>query len=215
MAEIYGFFSDVLYGPDDFTGYFRDFYSNGIMGNDTRNFQAYATNGLYLNINSGTAYIDGHFFKPTTGTILKLTGSDTEYSRIDIIVIRCDYVENKVYLKIISGTPSAAPQMPLFKRDADCYDLVLCSILVKANTSEITQSDITDLRFNTDYCGIVTGKINTISTTNLFAQYRAAWSDFIKQLGESDNVTINTEDVKSRRMVKETRLRINSSINIL
>lgn len=215
MAETFGFFPDVLYGPDDFTGYFRDFYSNGITGDDTQKMQVYATSGLYLKVNPGIAYIDGHFFKPETDTELKLAGSDTEYNRIDIIIIRCDYVENKVYLKVITGTPSAIPQMPAFKRNADCYDLVLCSIFVKANASEISQSDITDLRFNTDYCGIVTGKINTISTTNLFAQYQAAWNDFIKQLGESDNVTINTEDVKSRRMIKETRLRINSSINIL
>lgn len=175
MAEIYGFFPDVLYGADDFTGYFRDFYSNGIMGDNTQNFQAYFTMGMYVNIKHGTAYIDGHFFKPTTDTPLKLASCDTEYSRIDIVVIRCDYIENKVYLKVITGEPSANPQMPSFKRDTEAYDLVLCSIFVDANITAISQSDITDLRFNTDYCGIVTGKINTINTTELFAQYDAQW----------------------------------------
>ncbi len=175
MANTSGFFSDVNYGPDDFTSYFRDFYTNGIMADDTNYFAVSEKGGMSLTVNHGVAYIDGHFYRPPLDATITLDDSDTEYPRIDLVVIKCDYVKKEIYIDVCTGEPLAEPQIPEMKRDAAAYCLGLAAITVAANTSDITQADIKDLRFDENYCGVVVGKINTISTAALFAQYEAQW----------------------------------------
>lgn len=206
MAEPFGFFPDVPYGPEDFTGYFTDFYTNGIHAEDTSYFQVLENNGMTLTVKRGTAYVDGHFFKPPTDLAVRLAESDVEYPRIDLVVIRCDYVNENIRLEVITGEPNETPTIPEMERNAGVYDLGLAAITVNANAFEITQIDIKDLRFDTAYCGVVVGKINTINTTDLFAQYDASWQKFAAQLGESDHVTIDTKDVQGRKLTESIQM---------
>lgn len=205
MAETFGFFPDVPYGPEDFTEYFTDFYTNGIHAEDTSYFQVLENSGMTLTVKRGTAYVDGHFFKPPTDLTVRLAESDVEYPRIDLVVIRCDYVNENVRLEVITGEPNAVPTIPKMERNAGVYDLGLAAITVNPNVSEVTQIDVKDLRFDEAYCGVVVGKINTINTTKLFAQYEAAWKAFVESLGETDKVNINTADDTAREQINTIR----------
>ena len=198
MANEYGFFPDVAYGPDDFTNYFRDFYSNGIMADDTSYFAVVEKSGMTLTVKKGIAYIDGHFYRPSADLTVTLAESDTEFDRIDLIEVKCNYVTNKVYVDVITGEPLGTPTVPELQRNASAYCLGLAAVTVKANAAEVTQANIKDLRFDTAYCGVVVGKISTISTTDLFAQYQRTWDDFISKLGKDDHITIDTADRKAR-----------------
>lgn len=198
MAKEFGYFPDETYGPDDFTNYFRDFYSDGIMAEDTSYFAVTEKNGMTLTVKSGIAYIDGHFYRPRDNSTVTLAESDPEFPRIDLVEIKCDYVTNKLYVDVITGEPSETPTVPQLQRDAAAYCLGLAAVTVKANTAEVTQADIKDLRFDTNFCGVVVGKISTISTTDLFAQYQRTWDDFISKLGKDDHITLDTADHKAR-----------------
>lgn len=208
MAEPFGFFPDVPYGPEDFTGYFTDFYTNGIHAEDTSYFQVLENSGMTLTVKRGTAYVDGHFLKPPTDLTVRLAESDVEYPRIDLVVIRCDYINENVRLEVITGEPNAVPTIPEMERNTGAYDLGLAAITINPNVSEITQVDIKDLRFDANFCGVVVGKINTINTTNLFAQYEAALNDLISQLGENEHITLNLADRKARADIKSIRSQI-------
>lgn len=175
MAEEYGFFSDKLYGPDDFTTYFRDFFSNGIMADDTGYFAVVPQSGMNLTVKAGISYIDGHFYRPLSDIVISLEESDTEFPRIDLIQIKCDYVESRIFVEVVTGEPSGVPAVPQLKRDASAYCLGLAAVTVSPNVSEIGSKDIRDLRFDTKYCGVVIGKVGTISTDYLFSQYEAQW----------------------------------------
>lgn len=199
MANECGFFPDVAYGPDDFTSYFRDFYTNGIKAEDTSYFAVKEKSGMTLTVKKGIAYIDGHFYRPLDDVTITLVESDTEFARIDLVEIKCDYVTNRVYVDVISGEPSETPTIPELQRDAAAYCLGLAAVTVKANTANVTQADIKDLRFDTNYCGVVVGKISTISTTDLFAQYQKTWDDFLSKLGTDDRITIDTADHRARK----------------
>ena len=153
---------------------------------------------MTLTVKKGIAYIDGHFYRPPADLTVTLAESDTEFDRIDLIEVKCDYVTNKVYVDVITGEPSGTPTIPHLQRDAAAYCLGLAAVTVKANTAEVTQADIKDLRFDTNYCGVVVGKISTISTTDLFAQYQRTWDDFISKLGKDDHITLDTADHKAR-----------------
>ena len=199
MAKEFGYFPDEAYGPDDFTNYFRDFYSNGIKAEDTSYFAVTEKSRMTLTVRKGIAYIDGHFYRPPADLTVTLAESDTEFDRIDLIEVKCNYVTNKVYVDVITGEPSGTPTIPHLQRNATAYCLGLAAVTVAANASEITQADIKDLRFDTNYCGVVVGKINTISTTDLFAQYQRTWDDFVSKLGKDDHITLDTADHKARR----------------
>lgn len=175
MANEFGFFPDTLYGPDDFTTYFRDFYSNGIMADNSNYFAVTAKSGMSLTVKCGTAYIDGHFYRPVNDAAVTLAQSDTQYSRIDLVQIKCDYVTSRIYVEVVTGEAKSTPTIPTLKRDASAYCLGLAAVTVKANASAVVQADIQDLRFNAQYCGAVVGKIDTIDTSDLFAQYEAQW----------------------------------------
>lgn len=206
MAEECGFFENKAYGPDDFTSYFRDFYSNGIKAEDTNYLSVAPKSGMEVAVGKGVAYIDGHFYRPADDIAITLAESDTEFARIDLIEIKCDYVNRNIYVEAVTGEPSETPEIPALQRDASAYCLGLAAVTVAANTSEITQAEIQDLRFDTNFCGVVVGKINTISTTALFAQYQKTWEDFLKKLGTDDRITIDTADTKARAAISAVKV---------
>ncbi|MBQ8781256.1 MAG: hypothetical protein IJZ72_06250 [Oscillospiraceae bacterium] len=209
MKNEYGFFTssggDRKYTAEDFCAFFSDFFTDGISAKEMTGFQVHPSHGMTLEINHGTAYVKGKWYRKSTSQTIELPLSDTAYDRYDAVVIRCDYSKREIYIGISQGTPSAEPERPSPRRDDSAYELVLAYICVKANSYEITGADITDTRFDSSLCGIVTNVVKSIDTTDLFAQYQAAWNDFIAQLGESDNVTINTEDAETRRQVSAVR----------
>ncbi len=175
MAEECGFFEDKAYGPDDFTSYFRDFYSNGIKAENANYLSVAPKSGMEVVVGKGIAYIDGHFYRPADDIVITLAESDTEFTRIDLIIIKCDYVNRNIYVEAVTGEPSETPKIPALQRDASAYCLGLAAVEIPPSSSEILSKNITDLRFDTDYCGIVAGKIKTIDTTALFKQYEAQW----------------------------------------
>lgn len=208
-TEMYGFFGskngDRKYSAEDFAAFFRDFFTNGIVAKDTSYLQVRAKSEFELTIKKGTCYIDGKFFRPSSDLTVVIPESDTVNDRIDLVVIRCDHAARTVYPAVIKGTAAANPERPVLQRNTDRYDLGIAAVYVKANALALTDANITDLRFDNGYCGIVRGNIDFITTTDLFAQYQAAWNDFIAQLGEADNVTINTEDAEARKKVTQVR----------
>lgn len=202
--EVFGLFDskngDRKYSADDFVGFFSDFFTNGIVADSTTYLQVKADSGMTLKINSGKAYINGGFFKPQTPTTITLADSSTVYPRYDLIVLRWDKVLRSIYLDVVSGVETTTPVYPALTRNETTFELGLAAVYVAANTSAISQANIVDLRFDNNYCGVVRGVFDTIGTTDLFAQYQAAWNEFVVQLGSSDNVTINTEDVQGRAL---------------
>lgn len=179
MSNEYGFFAskdhDRRYSADDFSAFFGDFFTNGVLGSDTNALKVSAAGDMNISIAAGTAYINGHWYRRTSAQVLSLGDSDTMYGRIDAIVIRCDLEKRMVYPYVIEGVPEEAPEQPLPVRNEKCHDLVLAYIDVAANCVEVTAADITDKRGFDDVCGFVTSAIDHIDTSALFAQYEAQW----------------------------------------
>lgn len=179
MSNEYGFFAskehDRRYSADDFSAFFGDFFTNGVLGSDTNSLKVSAVGDMNISIASGTAYINGHWFRRKSAQVLALADSDKVYGRIDAAVIRCDLEKRMVYPFIIEGIPASAPAQPSPVRDEKCYDIVLAYIKVAANCVAVTAADIADKRGDGDVCGFVTSAIDHIDTTGLFEQYDAQW----------------------------------------
>ena len=165
-----------------FAKYFSQFISNGVFPNPSTGMQVLATEGMKVKVDIGCCYINGYMGWVEPAEILELEESDLQ-SRIDRIVARLDFVDKSIKLFIKKGTALGNPIPPELQRDYDIYEIGLADILVDANAIEITQEKITDLRLNTELCGIVANQLQHVDTTTIFNQYMD-WLKRVMREGE-------------------------------
>ena len=65
-------------------------------------------------------------------------------------------------------------------------ELCLAYVYVEASATAITQADITDTRSDTSVCGWVTGLIEQVDTSTLFAQWEAAYQQGIADIESAE-----------------------------
>lgn len=193
-----GFFNSNITGYDDlgnpiydraeeasfFAQYFANFIGNGVYPNPSNGMQVLATTGMLVNISVGYCYINGYFGISELEE-LEIEASDTVLPRIDRIVARLDIQEREIKPFIKKGTLSANPIAPEIERNSNIYEIGLADIRVNPNASIITQANITDLRLDTEICGIVTGIIEQVDTSTLFQQY-LTWFEEMKNTATND-----------------------------
>jgi len=196
----YGFFNSIggdrLYDADDISDYFVKLISNGVFATPANAMQVTAASGMNVQVSAGWGFINAKWIHNDSTYITTLDAADETLSRIDRITLRLNSstAMRSINIYVHKGTPSLDPVPPELTRTNDVYELCLASVLISAGAAEITQSAITDTRGDSYLCGWVTGLIDQIDTTNLFAQYNSAfyeWFDSVK------------EDVKSTTIVRQ------------
>lgn len=202
-----GFFDainfDKKYNSADFSRFWTLFIRNGVFADPASGMQVYSKGGLVLGVKPGNCFINGRAGYAGGDDSITLDYGDEGVYRYDAVVARLDLAASvrDIHIDIIRGDDAesfAEAVKPLPIRDGLKYDLILAYIAVSEGASAITDADIIDTRFDRSVCGIATGLVDNIDTTELFAQYQASWDNFIKNLGESDHITIDTADHKAR-----------------
>lgn len=156
------------------------FMQNGIFLQTNNDFVVTAGNSGYtVTVGSGSCIIEGCMKIMENARTLTIQSSDTNYDRIDTVVLRLNLNQavRDIDLYISQGTASASPVRPELTRDASVYELGLADIFVAKNTQTMSQQRITDTRLDTERCGIVTS-ITQFDTTNLYNQIQADLQSF-------------------------------------
>lgn len=154
--------------------------SRGILrGTD---FTASANGNLTVTIGVGLGCLHVNDFWaifPVCSTAQTLTFADSDGSldRIDIIALQLDKNANTAGLEIIRGTAAAVPAYPAVRRNDDYDEIFLYAVYRTAGTTEITAADITDLRLNGDYCGLMESELDSVDTSVMEAQIEAFISE--------------------------------------
>jgi len=167
-----------------FAKYFSQFISNGVFPNPSTNMQVLAMEEMQVKVDIGVCYINGYMGWVEPAEILEIEESDTQ-PRIDRIVARLDFTDRSIHLFVKKGVSQGNPVAQELQRDYDIYEIALADIRVNANTIAITQDNITDLRLNTELCGIVANQLQHVDTTTLFNQYQE-WLNRITGEAEVD-----------------------------
>lgn len=167
-----------------FAKYFSQFISNGVFPNPSTNMQVLATTGMNVKVDIGVCFINGYMGWVESAEVLEIEESDVQ-SRIDRIVARLDFEDKSIKLFIKKGTAQGNPVAPRLQRDYDIYEIALADVRVNANAIEIKQENITDLRINTELCGIVVNQLQHVDTTTLFNQYQD-WLSRVTTQGEAE-----------------------------
>lgn len=195
MAQECGFFNaqlvgdeyDRVYLAEQFAAYFASFIGNGIFGNSMQQLQVKAQDSpnMSTKVLTGEGWINGYWYRNTDEHTLIHSVADGILPRIDTIVLRWSNTDRAIFLHIIEGKPSASPVAPEIERGLDFYDLGLAHVYIPAGAIRITQSQITDLRLNDNYCGLVTGLIEQVDLTGLFIQFEQYFVEF-KQSSQAE-----------------------------
>lgn len=176
MATTSGFFNSIngdrRYLAQNFASYFASFIGNGVFPNPSNGLQVYASTNMNVTVKSGRAWINGYDFINDSDYNLIIERADGVLNRIDRIVVRLDLSLRQITIEIKKGTFASSPVAPTLQRDSVIHELGIADVYVGKGVTTISQSYITDLRLNSNYCGIVAGVVEQIDTSSVFNQYQ-------------------------------------------
>lgn len=203
----YGFFDSEIEGYDDegmplfdraessdFLALFISrIISSGVLAEPGTCFQVMAAEGMSLSVMPGFGIVRGRFAMDEEISTVYLEPAPKAYKRIDRIVLRANYTERLCEIIVKTGVPAATPEAPGLLRPAagDHYELSLATVMVNSEQTVITQSSITDTRYDSSVCGVVTQVINHLDTEVFFAQLNAFYQEFV------DKSNISYEEFKN------------------
>ncbi len=153
-------------------------YTDGVDWRDANAFKVVAGTGMTVNVlcNKKWVKVGGHFgFEPQEIRTIQCGESDTTNDKIITIVARNDNSQSKrkIDLYFVDGTPGTVPEMPAPVRTATIQEIVLASVYIPKNTTEITNDRISDKRMDAELCGMMTLYEAELDYTPYFLQFEA------------------------------------------
>ena len=180
----------------------RGLFSTGVMPNPSTCLQVSAgTDGMTVQVAAGFAVVDGGLCKEKDTRTLEVTAADNTYDRIDTVVVRWN--ENvdvrTADLYVVAGTPAVNPVRPTLQRNNSVYEIGLADVFITKRVATITNDKITDTRYDSSRCGIVSS-VSEWDTTTIYQQIQAdlagfktneqagfeSWFDTIRGILDSD-----------------------------
>ena len=119
----------------------------------------------------GYAFINGYAFRNPATLSVTLDTAEGALNRVDRVVVRWDLPQRDMYIAVLKGTPSAKPTATAVTRTTEIWELALADIYVGKGVTRIQTQNITDQRFNSAVCGIVTGTVEEIDASVLTKQF--------------------------------------------
>lgn len=176
---------DRTYSAEDFTSYLNLLVSNGVFINPSSQLKVRSNNGMSVIVNAGSGWVNGHKMTNTSDYIVDIKASDVLLDRIDRIIFYLDMGARNMGIEVLQGVASSSPVAPTITRNEDRYEMSLALVRVNKQTSVISESMITDTRYDRNVCGVVKGLVEEIDTTDIFAQYNSTFNDWFSQVKET------------------------------
>lgn len=185
MAITYGFFnaidSDRVYNADQMSEYFDGLVSNGVYEKVGNALRVTAGTGMAVNVLSGRGIIECKWIKNDAAYEVTLTAAHVLLARYTAIVLRLDRTNRLITIAAKDGTPASSPARPTMTDDGTVKELCLAYVYVGPNVTSITQANIIDMRAS-NLCGWVTGVVQQVDTSELFAQWQSAYEAYYSQM---------------------------------
>ena len=162
-----------------------NYYNNGVFATNWSScFQASAPidGSSTVLVAPGVGLINGATGYSDETSSLELPAADATLPRIDTVVLRLndntDY--RNIYLDIVEGEPASTPVAPDLTQSDSIWELGLANLYRAANSTVITNANITDTRQDSSRCGFVTAIVE-LDTSTLMQQLNAYYAEFVDQ----------------------------------
>ena len=154
-------------------------FTDGILPDVSTNLQVVAGTGMNVVVKAGFAIVQGCLKLEENDRTLAIQASSATNDRIDTVVLRLNSNDDQRYcdLYIREGTPATNPTRPNLVRSDSVYELGLADIFVTKTITSITQSKITDTRYEAERCGVISS-LSEYDTTTIYKQVQADLKEF-------------------------------------
>ncbi len=180
MPELSGFLpsiaSDNKQGYQFLADWIAALISNGTY---TTELQVTADTDMTVTLPVGRAWINGIYYHNTTVLKKTLAHADGVLARIDSVILRLDFTTRKITSQVLQGAYSAQPVAPALTRTENTWDLKLADVYIGAGAITISQTNITDCRFDASVCGIVHCVVDKIDTTQIADQLEQYIEEYV------------------------------------
>lgn len=151
--------------------------TSGIFATDSFGYSVTGADNTVV-IGTGIGWIknsefSGKVFAQKTSIALDLGIPDSNYPRIDAIAIRFDANANSTEIVVKKGTATSNPVAPNVLRTESVYELHLYQVRRDAGEIAISPANITDLRLDSNYCGLMADPVTSIDTDAINKQVSA------------------------------------------
>lgn len=147
-----------LYQAADWARFHHQIIGNGVSNDkDLPNLKVSATTNMQVSIGAGFMFGNGHMYELTKTMSLKHDIADSDNDRIDRIIIKFDTnpESRDFYAYIKKGIAGANPSPPPVERSTYVHEMSVAQVRIKAGSSVIDDSQITDERTNDAVCGYI------------------------------------------------------------
>lgn len=196
MPEKSGFFDSTAddmreYPARDFAEYFARFVTNGVFNGGQYLNPTASGQDANISLSPGYAWINGYVYSIYDSPLVLPIEPAAALDRIDRIVLRLDTSTpvRSIRALVVQGLPASNPVPPSLVRSGNIYDLSIAQVRVPANSTIITQANITDERLNQDVCGLVNSLIRVDTAT-----FQAQWDAFMQDIQNQGFATTSYVD---------------------
>ena len=190
MTQRYGFFDsdngDRRYSALDMGRMFDGIIADGIFANYLEAFKVSPYNGLAVRIAPGRCWFNHRWFECDETIYLALAAAHNTYARIDAVCIEVNESPEvrSVRLRVLTGTPSAAPSVPEGIQTDMLHQYVVATIRVNANATTIDATMITDNRGGSQ-CPWVVAPDASIDVGKILSDARASWESWFNTVKDA------------------------------
>lgn len=179
-------------------------FTDGILPDVSSNLEVVAGEGMTINVKPGFCIIQGGLKLEEELRTLSIQASSSSYSRIDTVVMRWnDNVDYRICdLYVLQGEPAANPVRSELTREGGIYELGLADILIPANSTVISDSRITDTRYDAARCGVISS-LSEFDTTFIYNQVTADLNEYRSGVETDFTTWVNAQTTAYENWIAE------------
>lgn len=217
MSVTCGFYNSIggdrKYNSFQMSKIFDGIIKDGIFMSIGDAFMVTANSGTTVKVGSGKCWFNHTWTENDAPLLIDCGKSNSLMGREDYIVIKIDSSDTgrNNTIECINGTPSKWPQPPELINTNDVHYYPIFRIHREAGSTEITQSDIYDLRgTNTPY---LTGILKTLDSEQLFVQWRAKLDEFVSKEEQDLDVFMSNQKSEYNQWYSEMKMLMDAVVS--
>lgn len=156
------------------------YFTTGVFPDDTDSAFKVLAFDKNIIVKKGSANINGVYAELEEDVTINITDYISSSNTVTLAVaLRNDDTlsARKTTVQIVTNRTN---QLVPPTRNSTIYDIYIAKVELEPNAITVYQSDITDLRLNTEYCGVVTATVKGVDTTTFYDQFQGALDRFLE-----------------------------------
>lgn len=156
------------------------YFTTGVFPNDTDSAFKVLAFDKNIIVKKGSANINGVYAELEEDVTINITDYISSSNTVTLAVaLRSDDTlsARKTTVQIVTNNTN---QLVPPTRNSTVYEIYVAKVELEPNAITVYQSDITDLRLNTEYCGVVTATVKGVDTTTFYDQFQGALDRFLE-----------------------------------